>query len=87
MLKDDTEVLSEVVVVGYGIQKKANLSGAVAQVNSDELTNRPISNVSSGLQGLMPGVTITAGQGRPGEDGSNIRIRGVGTLNNASPIS
>ena len=85
VLKDDTEVLSEVVVVGYGIQKKANLSGAVAQVNSDELTNRPISNVSSGLQGLMPGVTITAGQGRPGEDGSNIRIRGVGTLNNASP--
>lgn len=85
VLKDDTEVLSEVVVVGYGVQKKANLSGAVAQVNSDELTNRPISNVSSGLQGLMPGVTITAGQGRPGEDGSNIRIRGVGTLNNASP--
>lgn len=85
ILKEDTEVLSEVVVVGYGVQKKANLSGSVAQVNSEELTNRPISNVSSGLQGLMPGVTVTAGQGRPGEDGSNIRIRGVGTLNNASP--
>ena len=85
ILKEDTEVLSEVVVVGYGVQKKANLSGSVAQVNSEELTNRPISNVSNGLQGLMPGVTVTAGQGRPGEDGSNIRIRGVGTLNNASP--
>ena len=85
VLKEDSKTLSEVVVVGYGTQKKANLSGAVAQVNSEELTNRPISNVSSGLQGLMPGVTVTAGHGRPGEDGSNIRIRGVGNLNNASP--
>ena len=84
-LEEDTQKLDEVVVVGYGTQQKANLSGAVASVASDELTNRPISNVSSGLQGLMPGVTITAGEGRPGEDGSNIRIRGVGTLNNASP--
>ena len=84
-LQEDSQALDEVVVVGYGVQKKANLSGSVAQVNSEELTNRPISNVSSGLQGLMPGVTVTAGQGRPGEDGSNIRIRGVGTLNNASP--
>ena len=84
-LKEDSKTLNEVVVVGYGTQKKANLSGSVAQVDSKELTNRPISNVSSGLQGLMPGVTVTAGQGRPGEDGSNIRIRGVGTLNNASP--
>lgn len=84
-LKEDTQKLEEVVVVGFGTQQKANLSGAVASVASEELTNRPISNVSSGLQGLMPGVTITAGEGRPGEDGSNIRIRGVGTLNNASP--
>lgn len=84
-LKEDTQKLEEVVVVGYGTQQKANLSGAVASVASEELTNRPISNVSSGLQGLMPGVTITAGEGRPGEDGSNIRIRGVGTLNNSDP--
>ena len=85
ILKEDSKTLSEVVVVGYGVQKKANLSGAVAQVDSETLTNRPISNVSSGLQGLMPGVTVTASHGRPGEDGSDIRIRGVGTLNNASP--
>lgn len=84
-LKEDTQALEEVVVVGYGTQQKANLSGAVASVDSKELMNRPISNVSSGIQGLMPGVTVTAGQGRPGEDGSNIRIRGVGTLNLASP--
>lgn len=84
-LKEDTQKLEEVVVVGYGTQKKANMSGAVASVDSKELTNRPISNVSSGIQGLMPGVTVTAGEGRPGQDGSKIRIRGVGTLNSADP--
>ena len=77
--------IDEVIVVGYGTQQKANLSGAVAQLDSKELTSRPISNVSSGLQGMMPGVTVTSGQGRPGQDGSTIRIRGVGTLNSASP--
>ncbi|WP_455621622.1 SusC/RagA family TonB-linked outer membrane protein [Parabacteroides sp.] len=84
-LKEDTQKLEEVVVVGYGTQQKANLSGAVAQLDSKELTSRPISNVSTGLQGMMPGVTVTSGQGRPGEDGGKIRIRGVGTLNSASP--
>lgn len=84
-LQEDTQKLDEVIVVGYGTQQKANLSGAVAQLDSKELTNRPISNVSSGLQGMMPGVTVTSGQGRPGQDGSTIRIRGVGTLNSASP--
>lgn len=84
-LQEDTQKLDEVIVVGYGTQQKANLSGAVAQLDSKELTNRPISNVSSGIQGLMPGVTVTAGQGRPGDDGSTIRIRGVGTLNSADP--
>lgn len=84
-LKEDSQNLDEVIVVGYGTQQKANLSGAVAQLDSKELTNRPITNVSSGIQGLMPGVTVTAGQGRPGDDGSTIRIRGVGTLNSADP--
>ena len=86
-LQEDTQKLDEVIVVGYGTQQKANLSGAVAQLDSKELTSRPISNVSSGLQGMMPGVTVTSGQGRPGQDGSTIRIRGVGTLNSASHIS
>lgn len=85
ILNEDTQKLEEVVIVGYGTQRKANLSGAVAQVDSKELANRPISNVSSGLQGLMPGVTITSGQGRPGQDQSTIRIRGVGTLNSSNP--
>ena len=72
-------------MVGYGTQKKANLSGSVSSVDSEQLQNRPIQNVSSGLQGLMPGVTITGTNGAPGMDSGNIRVRGTGTLNSASP--
>ena len=85
VLKEDTETLEEVVVVGYGTQKKANLSGSVSSVDSEQLQNRPIQNVSSGLQGLMPGVTITGTNGAPGMDSGSIRVRGTGTLNSASP--
>lgn len=84
-LVEDNQSLSEVVVVGYGTQKKANLSGSVAQIDGATLENRPISNVSSGLQGLMPGITVTASDGAPGMDGGTIMVRGVGTLNTATP--
>lgn len=84
-LKEDTKTLDEVVVVGYGVQKKANLSGSVASVDKEQLQNRPIQNVSSGLQGLMPGVIITGTNGAPGMDSGSIRVRGTGTLNTASP--
>ena len=84
-LKEDSEQLSEVVVVGYGTQKKVNLSGSVATVDSKALQDRPIQNISSGLQGLMPGVTVTGTNGAPGQDAGNIRIRGTGTLNTADP--
>lgn len=85
ILKEDSKTLSEVVVVGYGTQKKANLSGSVAMVDSKELENRPIQNVSSGLQGLMPGVAIIGTNGAPGQDAGKIRVRGIGTLNEAGP--
>ena len=85
ILKEDSKTLSEVVVVGYGTQKKANLSGSVAMVDSKELENRPIQNESSGLQGLMPGVAITGTNGAPGQDAGKIRVRGIGTLNEAGP--
>ncbi len=85
ILREDSEQLSEVVVVGYGTQKKANLSGSVAMVDSKALQDRPIQNVSSGLQGLMPGVTVTGTNGAPGMDYGSIRIRGTGTLNTADP--
>lgn len=86
VLKDDLQTIEEVVVVGYGVQKKVNLSGAVATVDSKELAGRPFTSVSAGLQGLVPGLTITQGSGQPGKDSGTIRIRGVGTLNNANPM-
>ena len=84
-LKEDSQALEEVVVVGYGTQKKVNMTGSVSQIDSKALESRPIQNVSSGLQGMMPGVQVTSVQGRPGQDGATIRIRGVGTLNTADP--
>ncbi|WP_460969929.1 SusC/RagA family TonB-linked outer membrane protein, partial [Spirosoma migulaei] len=87
-LETDTKALSEVVVVGYGTQKKVNLTGAVSSVSSEEITRRPVGQTSSALQGLMPGVTVTQRSGRPGADGGSIRIRGFGTLggdNGSSP--
>lgn len=84
-LVEDSQNLDEVVVVGYGVQKKVNMTGSVSQVDSKALESRPIQNVSSGLQGMMPGVQVTSGQGRPGQDGATIRVRGVGTLNTADP--
>lgn len=62
-MKEDTKTLDEVVVVGYGVQKKVNLTGAVAAVDSKSLQNRPVTNVSNAIQGLLPGVTVISGRG------------------------
>lgn len=86
ILKEDARTLGEVVVVGYGTQKKANLTGAVSQVTSDAIEDRPITNLSSGLQGLMPGVTVTGASGTPGNNSGSIRIRGIGTWGNSNPL-
>ena len=85
VLSEDSKSLEEVVVVGYGTQAKVNLTGAVGTISKDELLDRPVTNVSSAIQGLTPGVTVTSGTGRPGQDGSTIRVRGVGTMNTADP--
>jgi len=84
-LKEQPAELEDVVVVGYGIQKKVNLTGSVASISSKEIENRPIQNVTTGLQGLMPGVNISGLNGAPGLDNGKIRIRGIGTLNNSDP--
>ncbi|WP_400261431.1 SusC/RagA family TonB-linked outer membrane protein [Sphingobacterium sp. SG20118] len=84
VLEEQIQTLEAAVVVGYGTSKKINLTGSVATVSSSDLAERPITTASSALQGLVPGLTVTSGQGRPGAGGS-IRIRGVGTLNNADP--
>ena len=85
ILAEDTNLLEEVVVVGYGTQTRVNLTGSVATVTNSEITDRPSANISSALQGLTPGLMVTQGSGEPGNDGSTIRIRGVGTLNSSSP--
>ena len=86
VLRDDNELLDEVVVVGYGTQKKANLTGSVANVNNKLIESRPITSVSAGLQGLLPGVTVTQRSGQPGADNGTIRVRGTGTFNVADPM-
>ena len=85
-LTSDTQYLDEVVVVGYGTQKKVNLTGSVSMVTSEDMASRPLSNMSSGLQGLLPGVTVVNASGQPGESGTTIRVRGVGTIGNANPL-
>lgn len=77
--------LDEVVVVGYGTQKKSNLTGAVSTVNSETLENRPVANALEALQGSAPGLTIQQNSSEPGS-GLNINIRGLGTLGDASPL-
>lgn len=80
-LVENTQMLDDVVVVGYGVQKKVNLTGAVSAVKGDELASRPITNVGSGLQGMLPGVSIVQPSGQPGNDGMSIVVRGISTLN------
>ncbi|SFE83061.1 SusC/RagA family TonB-linked outer membrane protein [Spirosoma endophyticum] len=82
----DAQALSEVVVVGYGTQKKVNLTGSVATVTAKNIENRPVTNVSSSLAGLAPGVSVRQASGKPGSDGATIRIRGTGTLNNSDAL-
>lgn len=85
-LESENEELDEVVVVGFAKQKKVNLTGAVQAITSKDLEDRPVTNVSSALQGKFAGVTINQGSGQPGKDDGTIRIRGLGTINNANPL-
>ena len=86
-LKEDSQAIEEVVVVGYGTQKKVNLVGAVAAVNIDEkISSRSISNVSSGLSGLVPGLQVSQTTSMAGNDNASLMIRGMGTVNNTSPL-
>lgn len=85
-LKEDTEALDEVVVVGYGTQKKVNLTGSVATISAEKLANRTSSNVTNMLTGQMPGVTIIQNSGQPGADAGKLRVRGLGTMGDASAM-
>lgn len=79
-LTEDTEVLEEVVVVGYGVQRKSDLTGAVASVKTSEaLKSTPTGNVSDALQGRMAGVSVLSGSGDPSQD-NTIRVRGINSI-------
>lgn len=85
-LLEDTKSLEEVVVVGYGIQKKVNLTGSVSSVEGDQIAARPASNAVAALQGQMPGVTITRTGGQPGSETSGMQIRGAASVNSTSTL-
>lgn len=88
VLTPDDNVLDEVVAVGYATDKKVNLTGAVTAVSTKEFTRRPITQLSTALQGIAPGVTVTTAGGAPGSDGANIQIRGIGSFggSDCSPL-
>src|SRR5690554_5205251 len=85
-LLDDSELLEEVVVVGYGIQKKASVTAAISTVDTKELKQSSAANLSTALAGRLPGLTAIQTSGQPGNDVVNLYLRGVGTLNDASPL-
>lgn len=84
-LADDSNMLDEVVAIGYGSLKKSDLTGAVAVVKADNLKKTPAASVDQALQGRAAGVTVNANSGQPGA-GATVRIRGIGTVNDSNPI-
>ena len=85
LMEEDIQGLDEVVVVGYGTQKRSDLTGAVSTVNMKEMDKMSVANVDQALQGQVAGLDITSNTGTPGEP-VTVRIRGIGTLNNSNPL-
>ena len=84
VLEEDNIGLEEVVVIGYGVQKKSVVTAAISGINADDIQQSSV-RVDNALKGMTSGVTVTAASGQPGE-GSQIRIRGIGTINNSNPL-
>ena len=84
VLEADTNLLDEIVVVGYDTQKKVNLTGSVSAISAESLKNKPVVSSSTALQGIAAGVTVTTQSGAPGDDGGMIRVRGIGTFGGSS---
>ncbi len=86
-LRPRASQLEEVVVVGYGAQRRVDLTGSVATIGADALADRPVTNATNALAGLAPGLTVTnSGGNTPGYESQTIRVRGMGTLNDAAPL-
>ena len=86
VLKEDSKMIDEVVVVAYGVQKKENLTGAVSAVNFKDVAAMPVANTANMLQGRLPGVMLTGNGAQAGKDDPEIRVRGVGTFGNNNPM-
>jgi TonB-linked SusC/RagA family outer membrane protein len=86
VLTEDTQSLGEIIVVGYGTQKKINATGSVSSISSDKIVNRPIPSLTTAISGLAPGVSAIQKSGNPGNESVDIRIRGTGSFNSSSPL-
>lgn len=85
VMTEDISLLDEIVVVGYGTQKRSNISGAVSTVSADEITESPILRTEQALQGRIAGVQVAQNSGSPGSP-LTVRVRGIGTINNSDPL-
>ena len=86
VLKEDNNALEEVVVVGYGTQKKATLTGSIEQVSGKTLESRAVTNVGLALQGQTPGLAVTRSSARPGNEDLKFQIRGATSVNGGEPL-
>lgn len=84
-MKEDAQNLDEVVVVGYGTQKKIDLTGAITQISGEVLNSKPISNLGEGLQGVIPNLNVSTGTGLPGQ-GASYNVRGNTSINGGGPL-
>src|SRR5690606_15116629 len=85
-LNEDLSDIDEVVVVGYGTQKKETVTGAISSIQTKEIKQSPASNLAISLAGKLPGLTVTQSAGEPGREGVNLYLRGLRTLNGQSPL-
>ena len=86
VLRDDSELLEEVVVVGYSTQKKVSVTGAVAAISNDQIKQSPSANLVGSLTGKLPGLSIMQNSGQPGEEDFQLRLRGASTMNGQNPL-
>ena len=85
-MQEDTQGLEEVIVVGYGVQRKVTSTGAVSKVEGSELSRMNVANTTKSLQGITSGITLVDRGGRPGDDNPELYLRGVGTTGNSNPL-
>lgn len=85
-MKEDSQTLSDVIVVGYGVQKKETLTGSVSSINNENIAVTKTGNVANNLVGRISGLTVNSRSGNPGEESTEITIRGLSTLGNHSPL-